>query len=137
MMRDKLRRWSAEPIVIPRAAMVVKYIFTTLLGLVVTIATAPSLEEATTPSYSSWWGAGMLAVGALATFGSLRKRWWRIEFLGATGVVALLAVYAFSPVVLIFAGDWDKLAYSVIALGFCVFPTTRVVTLIRRGGTDG
>lgn len=136
-MRDRLRRWSSEPIVIPRAAMVTKYVFTTLLGLAVAIATAPSLDEVTSPSYSSLWGVGMVLAGVVATFGSMRSRWWRIEFLGATGVFALLAVYALSPVLLIFGGDVEKLAYSIIALGFCVFPGTRVVSLIRRGGTDG
>lgn len=135
-MRERLKRWSLDPIVIPRGAMVAKYVFTTLLGLAVAIATGPSLDEATTPSYSAWWGAGMMLVGLVATVGSMRRKLWRVEFIGATGVVSLLAVYALSPVVLIFAGDTDRLAYSVIALGFMVFPTVRLVTLIRRGGAD-
>ncbi|MCI1017858.1 hypothetical protein HWD99_04390 [Microbacterium sp. C5A9] len=63
--------------------------------------------------------------------------WWRIEFSGAMCVVALLAVYAFAPIVLILGGDVERLAYSVIALGFMVFLTTRIVTLIRRGDSDG
>jgi hypothetical protein len=114
--------------------MVTKYVFTTLLGIAVAVATAPSLDEVTSPTYSSLWGAGMVLVGTVATIGSTQKRWWRLEFLGATGVFALLAVYALSPVVLIIGGDLEKLAYSVIALGFVVFPLTRLVTLIRRGG---
>lgn len=135
-MRERIRRWSAEPITIPRGAMVTKYVFTTLLGVAVAIATAPSLDQVTSPSYSSLWGAGMFIVGTIATVGSTRKKWWRIEFAGATGVFALLAVYALSPVLLIIGGDVEKLAYSVIALGFLVFPLTRLVTLIRRGGAD-
>lgn len=133
-MRGRLRQWVTEPITIPRGAMVIKYVFTTLLGVAVAVATAPSLDQVTSASYSSLWGAGMFIVGTIATIGSTRKEWWRLEFMGATGVFALLAVYALSPVVLIFAGDVEKLAYSVIALGFLVFPTTRLVTLIRRGG---
>lgn len=136
-MRERLRRWGSDPITIPRGAMVIKYVFTTLLGVAVAVATAPSLDEVTSASYSSLWGAGMFIVGTIATIGSTQKRWWRLEFAGATGVFALLAVYALSPVVLIFGGDVEKLAYSVIALGFLVFPLTRLVTLIRRGGSDG
>lgn len=135
-MRERLRRWGSEPIVIPRGAMVTKYIFTTLLGAAVAIATAPTLDQVTSASYSSLWGLGMVLVGTIATVGSLRRKWWRVEFVGATCVVALLAVYAFAPVVLIFGGDIERLAYSVIALGFLVFPTTRIVTLIRRGSAD-
>lgn len=113
-----------------------KYVFTTLLGVAVAIATAPTLDQVTSASYSSLWGLGMVLVGAVATIGSTRKKWWRVEFTGAMCVVALLAVYAFAPIVLIFGGDVERLAYSVIALGFLVFPTTRIVTLIRRGGSD-
>lgn len=135
-MRRRLRRWAGEPIVIPRGSMVTKYVFTTLLGLAVAIATGPSLDEVTSTSYSSLWGVGMALSGSVATFGSTRKAWWRVEFVGATGVFALLAVYALSPVLLILGGDVEKLAYSIIALGFLVFPLTRLVTLIRRGGAD-
>ena len=135
-MRERLRRWGSEPIVIPRGAMVTKYVFTTLLGIAVAVAAAPTLDEVTSPSYSSLWGLGMFMVGTVATIGSTRKRWWRVEFMGASCVVALLAVYAFAPILLIFGGDFARLAYSVIALGFLVFPSTRLVTLIRRGGSD-
>lgn len=135
-MLERLREWAGEPIVIPRGSMVTKYVFTTLLGVAVAIATAPTLDQVTSASYSSFWALGMVLTGALATIGSTRKKWWRAEFVGATGVVALLAVYAFAPVVLIIGGDIERLAYSVICLGFMVFPTTRLVTLIRRGGSD-
>lgn len=96
-MRDRLRRWADDPIVIPRGSMVTKYVFTTLLGIAVAIATAPTLDQVTSASYSSFWALG---------------------------------------IVLIFGGDIERLAYSVIVLGFLVFPTTRIVTLIRRGGSD-
>ncbi|WP_188042365.1 hypothetical protein [Microbacterium sp. ANT_H45B] len=120
----------------PSGAMVTKYVFATLLGVAVAIATAPTLDQVTSASYSSFWALGMVLTGTVATIGSTRKKWWRIEFSGAMCVVALLAVYAFAPIVLIFGGDVERLAYSVILLGFMVFPTTRIVTLIRRGGSD-
>lgn len=135
-MLERLREWAGEPIVIPRGSMVTKYVFTTLLGVAVAIATAPTLDQVTSASYSSFWALGMVLTGSLAVIGSTRKKWWRTEFVGSTGVVALLAVYAFAPVVLIIGGDIERLAYSVICLGFMVFPTTRLVTLIRRGGSD-
>lgn len=135
-MLERLREWAVEPIVIPRGSMVTKYVFTTLLGVAVAIATAPTLDQVTSASYSSFWALGMVLAGTVATIGSTRKKWWRSEFAGAMFVVALLAVYAFAPVVLIIGGDIERLAYSVICLGFMVFPTTRLVTLIRRGGSD-
>lgn len=136
-MRDRLRRWWLEPIIIPRWAMLGFYALTALLGAVVSFATAPSLEEATSAWYSSAWGASVAILAAIATLGAVRNAWWRVEAVGATGVFALMVTYAISPIVLILQGDLDRLAYSIIATGYMLLPLARLLRLIRAGGADG
>lgn len=128
----KLKKWGSEPIFLPRWLLTIKYSLLTLLGLAVAVATAPSLDEVvSSESYSSAWGVGLALAGCLATVGSTAKEREDAEKVGGTVLVALLAVYAASPVLLVLQGDMDRLAYSVVAVTLLMLPTARLVQLIR------
>lgn len=130
------RDWLKATVVIPRPSLTFKYLFFVILGVVVSIATAPSLDAVTSEGYTFFWGLCLAAAAALATVGSFTGRTWILEAVACTAIVCLMVVYAVSPIVLILQGDWDRLAYSVIAVGFMTLPTSRLWRLIR-GGADG
>lgn len=131
-MRQRLRRWGAEPIMIPRWALTVKYSLFVVMGLSVAAAAAPSLSQlVSSESYTSVWGSVLAIAGVVSAFGSTSVRRERFERVGCTLVVSLLTVYALSPIVLVLQGDLDRLSFSVVAVVIMVLPLARLIQLIR------
>ena len=139
MPREKLREWAGEdePIILSRNFLTTKYVLLTLLGVAVSLATAPSLDEVmSSESYSSAWGVLLAIAGIVAAIGSRCKTFEAAEKIGATGLFALLTVYALSPILLVLQGDMDRLAYSVVAVTISLAPGARLIQLIR-GSANG
>lgn len=122
------------PIQIPRWVLAVKYALFTLLGAAVYATDPPSFESAYDAWYTPIWALLVCVAGVLAFAGSFASA--GIEKWGATALFVLMGVYAFAPIMLVIAGDMDRLAYSVIAVTLSLLPYARAVQLWNQGARD-
>jgi FtsH-binding integral membrane protein len=123
------------PLTVPRYVLTVKYALFIALGAAVGTASAPSSFEAITPDwYTPIWGALLALSALLALIGSLRESREALERWSVSAVASLLIGYAFAPIVLVLAGDSDRLAYSVVALTVAMVPVARAIQLLKRTG---
>jgi hypothetical protein len=119
---------------IPRWVLVVKYFCFILVGLTVFAASSPSLDLTTIAGYTPIWGLAVILTGAGALIGSARPRLEPLERWSVLFLSALLLGYAAAPIQLVFGGDVDRAAYSVLALTLSLLPSARAWMLIRRTG---
>lgn len=100
------------PIQIPRWVLAVKYALFTLLGAAVYATDPPSFESAYDAWYTPIWALLVCVAGVLAFAGSFASA--GIEKWGATALFVLMGVYAFAPIMLVIAGDMDRLVTSAL-----------------------
>jgi len=134
-MRRIIDKWRLNTIIIPRWVLTLKYVFFMFVGLTVYIASSPSLDITAGSGYTPIWALCLIAAAAASTVGSISDRLEVLERWSVLLLSALLIGYAMAPISLVFAGDHDKAAYSVLAITLSLLPIARTAQLIRRTGT--
>lgn len=130
----KLIDWQNAYILLPRWTLSVVYLLYALLGLISCIRLSPTLSE-TSPQ---WWIPVWVVSITLSSIGclmaSLRPRWEIAEKWFSIILVACFAAFPVSAIYLFIQGDVGRASFMVLLVIAGVYPSSRMVTLIRRSG---
>lgn len=135
MMRDRIRKWWATPLIIPRWTLTVKYVLFAVLGAMVAWAGLPTLGQATSKGYLSIWAALVMISSIVSAAASVTARAEKWERWSCTSLVAWLVVYLGASFTAALndptLGRWSGF---VIVLIVTLLPATRATSLLLRTG---
>jgi hypothetical protein len=135
-MKEHLKRFISEPLVIPRWMLTAKYVFFVVLGIFAAMAGIPSFDLTTWSGYTTPWSAGVVISASLAAYASLspaRER--QLEKWAAVALVSFLAGYVIAAWTLtLFEWNLGRVIFSWIVAGVTMLPAVRMFDLLRQYG---
>lgn len=134
-MREKLRHWLGERVVVPRWMLTLKYALFTVLGVCGAIAGIPTLSLTTWDGYTTFWGAGLAIAAGIAAAASYRARWEPVERWASLCTASLLITYAAGAFILAFGeGHVGRMTFAIGLLIVTLFPSVRAGQLLLKTG---
>ena len=133
-MKARIRFWASAPISFPRWMLTGKYALFALLGIIGFFNGVPSLDIVAGTYYTLHWAIALTAFAIAALIGSLSPKFETLEKIAGVGIVAVLATYIVSALILLSLGFIDRAAFAVVLLIVTLLPATRAYALLRKRG---
>lgn len=130
-MKARIRFWASAPISFPRWMLTGKYALFALLGIVGFFSGIPSLDIVAGTYYTFHWAIALTAFAIAALIGSLSPKFETLEKIAGVGIVAVLATYIISALILLSLGFGSRAAFAVVLLIVTLLSATRAYALLR------
>lgn len=133
-MKKRLTSWGADPLVIPRFVLTLKYAAFVVLGVLGLVAGVTSLQLTTFDGYTFVWSSGIVLSAAAATWASVRSRWEPTEKWAAVILTGWMAAWSIAALVriAIFGEGSATGAFALFMLTF--LPGARAIRLLKQSG---
>lgn len=131
-MKNKIRKWHKDPLVIPRSVLTAKYLGFAILGVLGVIGGMPTLDLLTFQGYTVVW-SGLLVLSALwGVIYSFEESGEKREKYAAVIVTGLILTWSIAAIYrAIVEGEMGRVsgAFSIFLL--CMFPGARALGLLK------
>lgn len=135
-MKNYLKKWISEPLILPRWMLTAKYVFFVILGILAAISGVPSFDLTTWAGYTTPWSLGVTLSASIAAFASLHEsRERQLEKWSSLTLVALFCAYLVAAWLLTLAEfELGRVIFCWLVTGVTMLPAVRAFDLLRRYG---